>query len=111
MKYDKAKWIATVQKAVVDLKAATPSAGKPTAIAAIRYMRDGLLDDIAGGRKPEDLDEAEKDSIQSIKDGMNELIAQISKDGASEGFASNASAAAKAAGFKSTSDAMVEVAE
>lgn len=100
MTYKKDKWIEYVKKAVEDTKA-LPSSGKVCAIAAIRYMRDGLTDDI--GETSDD----DKAFCTTIRDCMNELIKEVNKSGASDGFASNASAAAKAAGFKG--QAVVEV--
>lgn len=106
MVYNKTKWIAQVKKAVADLgKNAKPSAGLPTAIATIRFIRDGLCDDIG------EADDEAKAICTTVKDCCNELLKQLSSKGVEDGFASNASAAAKAAGFKSTSESLVELSE
>lgn len=115
MQYKKDAWIKMFQKTVTDLStdkvACPPSSGMPAAIAAIRYIRDGLVADVIGTKKPEELTEGDNDTINAIKDGCNELIKAINKDGAQDGFASNASAAAKSAGFKSGNSALKEVSE
>lgn len=105
MVYDKAKWIAAFQKAVKDLNTNAPTSGKVCAIATIRYIRDGLCDDI--GDKTDD----DKAQCATVRDCCNELLKAVSKDGASEGFASNASAAAKAAGFKGSTESVVDLSE
>lgn len=106
MKYNKDKWVEVVKKTVADLKSTTPTAGKPCAIATMRYVRDGILDDIFGGKPPE-AGTPDADTFDAIKESFSEIIKGLAKDGATEGFASNASAAAKAAGFKSTASTEV----
>lgn len=94
------KWLAAVKKAVVDTKM-QPSSGLVCAIASLRIVRDGLLDDVGF-----DVNNPESDSPEAmaIRDGVNELIKHLTgqliqgKVPMLNGFCSNASAAAKAAG-------------
>lgn len=105
MKYDKAKWIAAYNKAMQDLKSAKPTEGRICAIASVRVIRDGLIDDIVGDGK-----KASKDDlafVDTIKESCLELINQL-RLGAEDGFASNASAAAKAAGHKAEASAAID---
>lgn len=108
MVYKKDKWTAALNKAIADLGkgkpagAVKPASGMPTAIASLRYTRDELLDDLFGST-PEELakmTDEDKAFALSIRESFKELINAISKEGVHDGFASNASAAAKAAGFK-----------
>lgn len=112
MVYNKDKWIAAIKKSVEDLKTTTPTAGKPCAVASLRYLRDALLDDLVP--KPEagkQLSKADSELADDIKQSFSELIKAVCKDGAEDGFLSNASAAAKAAGFKSTTAVEAELSE
>lgn len=91
MVYKKDSWIAAFKKAVEDLNTSKPTSGLPCAIASLRVIRDGVLADC----KSKKFDE------QTIKASFGEMIKEFSNAGAvSDGFLSNASAAAKAAGFK-----------
>lgn len=92
MQFSKEKWIAAYKQAVNDTKRPATS-GANCALATLRYIRDGLCDDI--GEKSEE----DKAFCATIRECINEMIPQMQKDIA--GFASNASAAGKAAGFKS----------
>lgn len=101
MVYKKDKWVAAYKKVVEDLKTTTPTAGKPCALATLRYIRDNLIDDLG----------EDHDAVPDIRESFKELIKAISSAGAEDGFASNASAAAKAAGFKSTTAVEAELSE
>lgn len=97
MEYKKDAWIAEVKQAVEDTKA-QPSSGKVTAVAALRYIRKQLIDDLYGDQSG--ASQEDKDNIAAITDSFKELVNIVYKEGASDGFLSNASAAAKAAGYK-----------
>ena len=95
MKYQKEQWIAAYKKAVNDLNTDKPTSGLPCAIASLRCIRDWLL---AENAKP---------TPESIKKSFSEMIQEFSTaKGVDDGFLSNASAAAKAAGFKGTEGAI-----
>jgi hypothetical protein len=103
MKYNKTSWTDGIKKAVKDLNTSKVTAGRVCAVATIRFIRDALIDDLVGGKTDEELNKiifTGVDLCDSIKDSLNELIKEVSKD-TDSGFASNSSAAAKAAGFKS----------
>lgn len=103
MKYDKTKWTEAITKAVEDLKTESYTAGRVCAVAAVRYIRDGLIDDLYGIKPGEPGGKDDADNILAIRESFGELIKQIStKSGTECGFASNASAAAKAAGYKTS---------
>jgi len=96
MKYQKEQWIAAYKKAVSDLNTDKPTSGLPCAIAGLRTIRGWLLEDV--GPKP---------TVESIRKSFSELIEELSTaKGVDDGFLSNASAAAKAAGFKGTEGAI-----
>lgn len=103
MKLNNEKWLAAVKKAVVDTKM-QPSSGLVCAIASLRVVRDGLLDDVGFDASKPDSDSPE---AMAIRDGVNELIKHLTgqltqgKALLLQGFCSNASAAAKAAGVES----------
>ncbi|HEY5960949.1 MAG TPA: hypothetical protein VIV60_30545 [Polyangiaceae bacterium] len=89
----KETWIAAYKKAVVDLKA-KPTSGLVCALATLRVIRDGICDDLG----------KDSDESASVRKSMGELIQQIQGGPKREsfdlnGFASNASAAGKAAGL------------
>ncbi len=111
MKYSKAKWLDAVKKAVKDLNTSAATSGKVCAIATIRYIRDGMVDDIVGDKPIAQYTDEDNAMIATVKETINELIQQVSKEGAENGFASNASAAAKAAGFKTTAESVAEITE
>lgn len=98
MKLNKDKWIADVKRTANDKKIGNkgPTSGKVCAIATLRYIRDNLIDDIYGSTPSEE----DAGAVEAIKESFLEMIQAIAKDGVDYGFASNASAAAKAAGFK-----------
>ena len=90
MKHNNDKWIAAYQKAFADLSKAGiakgASEGVVCAVATVRVIRDSLLAEF----KPDD------ENADIIKTALNELLQDV--QGAKlSGFASNASAAAKAA--------------
>lgn len=101
MRYSKESWVETFKKTVSDLNTNEPTSGLPCALAGIRYIRDHLLGDHTkqqdGKAKVVQITEA------TIRESFKELIKQLGEAGkVSEGFLSNASAAAKAAGFENT---------
>src|SRR6266705_481601 len=99
MVYNKEKWIAALKKAIVDTKhESKPTSGKPAAIAALRYLRDALLENV---KESDDSDEGTFFKA-TVKDAFNELIKSVNSEGPDSGFLCNASAAAKAAGFKTS---------
>jgi hypothetical protein len=99
MVYKKESWIASYKKAVTDT-AQKPSSGMVCALATLRVIRDGICDDIGQS------DEQSKLFCEDVRASMNELIKQITKGETVHGFASNASAAAKAAGFAGEASAL-----
>jgi len=108
MVYKKDSWIAAYTKAVKDLNTEKPTSGLPCAVATLRYVRDGILDDIAQLKDKK----LQADITLYVKDSINALVAALAKaGGVDDGFASNASAAAKAAGFKSEAEKIVALAE
>ncbi len=103
MRYNKEKWTAAYQKAVKDLNTTAVTQGRVCSTATIRTIRDGVVEDfIAAYKKGDNIE----DMKNILKDSFNELLTQVSKN-TEEGFASNASAAAKAAGFKNASETVV----
>lgn len=99
MKYDKTKWIECVKKVVAELKTKKPTQSKVCAIATARYIRDGLLDDLFSTKPGEKRTKEDEEQVVAIRESFKELITQLNTDGAEAGFASNTSAASKAAGF------------
>lgn len=101
MKLNNDKWI-TVYKRVVEQTKLQPSSGDVCAVATLLFIRDGLIDDQGGNAK--EVTAETKDLCDSLKENFDELITQILTGGGQcpelKGFASNASAAAKAAGYK-----------
>ena len=85
---EKEAWIAAYRKAQQDTNAPA-SSGKVCAIATTRHLRDLMLE--RGNGKPM--------TPEQIKEFFKQLITGFSHDGVEWGFASNASAAAKAAGL------------
>jgi hypothetical protein len=89
MKLNSEKWVAAFKQAAADLKEAIgskPSSGEVCAVATLRVVRDALIESKAG-------------DASKLKAEFSELIQACQKEKL-QGFASNASAAAKAAGFK-----------
>jgi len=111
MVYKKEAWIAAIQKAIVDLKTDKPTSGLPCAVAGLRYIRDGLLDDLIP--KPEAGKQPAKHDVElreSIRESFSELIGAITTaKSVDDGFLSNASAAAKSAGFKTTAEEITKL--
>jgi urease gamma subunit len=101
MTYKKDSWIAQLNKAIKDTGlSAKPTAGLPCAVATIRYIRDGIVADTMKNGKS-----VLGENLRLVTDSCNELIKQLcANKGVDDGFASNASAAAKAAGHKSEAD-------
>ena len=96
MQIKKDSWVAEFKTTAEKLKAKHgPSDGVVCAIASLRYLRAGLMDDVGADKSPE----AEY-ARTAITEGINELAKQIMGGEKLFGFASNASAAAGAAGLK-----------
>lgn len=102
MKFNADKWKAAMVKAIADRKSEKPTQDLNCILASIRFMRDGLQDELSEnepekGWTAEDVDEA-------ITKSFGELWKHIQSAEVSStlGFASNASAAAKAAGCKAS---------
>lgn len=100
MQYNKEKWTNAIKKSIEDLKTSKVTSGRVCAVATVRYIRDGIIDDIIGTKPVDQCSEEDQAIVATIKESLNELIKQVSKS-TEDGFASNASAAAKAAGYKS----------
>lgn len=110
MKFDKTVWIASFTKAVKDLPKNGASDGIVCALATVRTIRDGIINDVTGGKPQTEWDESQNDTVNAVKDSLNELIKQLTSTGKAEaGFASNASGAAAAAKLKVASGAAVTV--
>jgi hypothetical protein len=115
MKHNKDNWIAALKKAVKDVNM-PPTSGLPCAIASARIIRDGVLADCAKGEvtvkdangkdkvvKAKPLDATQ---IELVKASVLELIQDLGRpDCKVAGFASNASAAAKAAELETSAAA------
>lgn len=95
MKLNIETWTKTyLPKAVSDCKC-KPASGIATAVATCRYIRDEMLKEVKDEDKPIVLD---------FFNGEDGLIQQLAKAKTLNGFASNASAAAKAAGLSTESE-------
>ena len=99
MKFTKETFIPYAKQSIKQCGESTPSVGRTCIIGSLRYVRDQL---IAAAKT--------KGSKFDIKVEMDEMITQwCSKDKSSwpesAGFASNASAMAKACGYKETNTA------
>lgn len=110
MTYNENKWIALGKKTIADMKCeGAPTQGRVWSTTGCRYLRDELIAELrAAGKNGKTLfDKETTTEVENwLKGSLNELIEQVSKKTES-GFLSNASAAAKAAGFK-PSDIEVE---
>lgn len=97
MKIDGMKWLAAVKQAYEDGKCNNwkPASGEVCAIATARYIRDALQAELAAGLKAD----PKADVAKLVKTSFSELIGSIQTEKL-QGFASNASAASSAAGFK-----------
>ena len=91
MTYKADKWKAIVKKTIEDFPHVPKTSGLICAIAGARYIRDELKDDLG----------EEGFASAGCKECFSELIVELQENGCKDGFLSNASAAAKAAGFKS----------
>lgn len=99
MKLNNEKWLAAVVKASKDLPQCGSSDGAVCALATLRIVRDALIEDIAtsgADAKPETV-KANAELAEEIKTSFSEMIQQVTSGAKLQGFASNASAAAKAA--------------
>lgn len=99
MKLNNAKWIEAVVKASKDLPNCGSSDGAVCALASLRIIRDGLVEDIAtsGEGATAETKKANAELAEEIKTAFSEMIQQVTSGAKLQGFASNASAAAKAA--------------
>ena len=100
MTIDGTKWIAAIKQAFEDGKVNgwKPASGEVCAIATVRYIRDGLM------AKLDDKSKA------IVKAECSELIKAI-QTSKLQGFASNASAASAAAGFKAEATGAAKMVE
>jgi hypothetical protein len=107
MTFDETKWKAAY-KAAVGEDVGSACKGVYCIKASLRYIRDGLIEQNCritpelAKAKPQLKDSAEF-AEAAIRDGLTELFLSM-KDVKVAGFASNASAAAKACGFKSSGE-------
>jgi hypothetical protein len=90
MKFNKDQWEASYKKAASDLSGNGPSDGIVCILASLRYIANGLCDDIGQG------DADAKAQCETIRDGIKELYESCNTAKTLSGFASNASSAAKA---------------
>ena len=117
MRLNTDKWKAALLKAIADMPSQKPTAGIPCAVATIRLIRDGLVDDI-GGNNPKLMEDADVQAqCATIRDGCNELIQHIcgtldkNNMPSLNGFASNASAAGAFVGAKGKTAVPIELKE
>jgi hypothetical protein len=104
MQYKKDKWIETYKRVVEKVAKSEPTSGRACAVTSVIYMRNALIDDIIG----EDLEV--KWTAGEVKDAIAESFGELLKEvnvETKDGFLSNASAAAKAAGYKTTKDRVI----
>ena len=103
MLYNKDKFVAMYKKVVEQTKQ-KPSSGVVCAIATLLVIRDGMVENLGGDNGKA------KDECAAIRGEINELVKQLTGKDAPElaGFACNASAAAKAAGYKGETQAGIE---
>lgn len=94
MTFNKEQWISAIKKSVADTKM-QPSAGLPCAIATLRLIRDAMLAEVSENDKPIVLD------FFNGEDGFIQAVIKADANEGLVGFASNASAAAKAAKLES----------
>lgn len=94
MKLNKTDWINTIKEVVAKTQQ-KPSSGVVCAIASIITIRDGILADMPN---------LSADDAEKITASCKELMKQVASE-STYGFAANASAAAKAAGFDSEAKA------
>jgi hypothetical protein len=118
MKFDKEKWIAMYKKTVKDMGTKKATAGNVCAVASLRYLRDNMVDDVFGDKPLAQYTDEDNAELCMIKDFFNEGIEFFSKvekakwvNGAEAGFLSNASAAAKAAGFEGEEETLAAMKE
>ena len=102
MVYKKDSWISIGKTMVEKASKDKPTAGLPWALAAILYLRDGLLADHTKNGQ------IVRMSPDTVKESFNELFRALVADGVDDGFLSNASAAAKAAGYKGNEAAKLD---
>lgn len=104
MQFKSDKWIAHVKQAVIDKHAEnTPTAGVIGTVATIRYIREGLIDDIVGSKPEKEWSDEDAAVIATIRDSLGELLKAVQQPKVELlGFGANISAAAKAAGYKTS---------
>ena len=93
MLHNSDKWKAALVAVIADRKSTKPTEDQNCAIATLRVIRDGMCDDTGNN------DAEAKERCEAIRESLNELIQDLQKPKQRlYGFASNSSAAAKAAG-------------
>jgi hypothetical protein len=103
MQYKKDKWIETYKKVVEKVAASEPTSGRACAVASVVYLRNALLDDVGdSGDPPATMDEFK----QIVRECFDELLKEVNAE-TKDGFLSNASAAAKAAGYKTAKERVI----
>jgi len=109
MKYNKNDHVESIKTTVTDLKSNKPTEGRVTAIADLRCLRKWLVAELTSADGSKQLFGKVTPEVEKwIKSSFLEIIQQVQKEGATEGFMSNGSAAAKAAGFKPDDTAAVD---
>ena len=92
MKLNNEKWIANLKKVVAQTKWQA-SSGQACAVATVMTIQQGMLDDVGESDCPE---------AAVVRESLKELVEHLAlPETKLQGFASNASAAAKAAGLES----------
>ena len=95
MKLQNEKWMETFKAAVKQFSPGTPANGEACAIASIRDVRDGIKEKMLAAK-------IDAKVIAIVESECLELMKNLCESTTKlQGFASNASAAAKAAGFES----------
>lgn len=91
----------TMYKAFVDTTGVAPSGGETCAIVTLRYIRNEMVADVVGDKEESTWTAEDMAMVGIIRESINELIKELATGTVKlAGFACNASAAAKAAGFK-----------
>ena len=98
MKLNKDKWIANIQKVVAQTKW-QPSSSKAIAFASVMTIKQGMFESLGGDK--------ESPELKFVESELDELAKQIASGEELKGFCCNASAAAKAAGFKGKEEIML----
>jgi hypothetical protein len=95
MKLNNEKWLANLKKVVEQTKWQA-SSGQACAVATVMTIKQGMIDDVGGADM-----KGEEEYVMQVSESLKELVEEIAKPETKlQGFASNASAAAKAAGLE-----------